>query len=220
MRRAPGEERKTRGPVGPLGSRARESLPRAPQRLDQVTGALSSGCARVFRDQMSQATSRLARLCRYGRVTAPPGTPDFATPRRPPVDVPANRDASEVPDPDGSPRWPRPPRRRVRFRRMPQPFLASKVRSERARGGLSSGRHRHGRRPRPIFRPLRSPARNDAARAPIEVGPDFGSIRRRSLTDALCSSGGAGELSGSGRTTVAIPWLCGQPVSCLGQPAT
>jgi hypothetical protein len=146
MRRAPGEERKTRGPVGPLGSRAREASlvrPSASTRLLERCPPAALGSSETKCPKQHPAW---LRLCRCGRATAPPGKPDFATPAGPRsmsrrtgtptkcrirMGLPDGRGHREGESGSGGCR---------------NRFLASKVRSERARGGPSSGRHRHSRR--------------------------------------------------------------------------
>jgi hypothetical protein len=169
---------------GPARWPGEGSLPRAPQRLHPVIGAWSSGCARVFRDQMSQATARLATPRRCGPGDGFAGQARRRLPAGPPVGVPANRDPSDVPIRMGS---------RVAqttLKASPVPveaatvFSLPRVRSERARGDPSSGRHRPGRRlpSHPSTAPSAGPERR--CKSSVEVGPDFGLMLRRRVADA------------------------------------
>ena len=189
--------------MGPLGGRARGKSLVRPQRRHPVIGALSSGCASGL-PRSNVPSNRPCGCATAGAVGGRPcrANPAPPIPRRRPVGFPANRDPAGCRIRMGSPAAEAAVRRGPVANRNSLPFSRFRCR-HRAGSTPAPVRNRMGEPlgSGPILRPLRSPAPDEAARAPCGSGPDSEQSGRQQSYRSLRLSSGEADDPGSGGTT-------------------
>jgi hypothetical protein len=189
--------------MGPLGGRARGEIPRAPAAPPpgywSVVLRLRLGPSEI---KCPKQPPVWLRHCPCGRGPAVPGEPGPAHSPPAPGGFPGEPGPCRLPDPDGLPGG----RGRREARPGGEPKFATVFSLPLpASSGLDTApvRNRMGEPlgSGPILRPLRSPAPDEAARAPCGSGPDSEQSGRQQSYRSLRLSSGEADDPGSGGTT-------------------